>query len=342
MERIRSFLGENWLPLLFGALIVLGTSIVVPILYSTKDRSVPLKERTYQWQSAGVTLLRSEGRFGEISALLIDSFDQIFLLDRTFGQILLFQPDKEAENLQILLSNRSGLKSPEDFSLDIEKNFYIADTGNNRIVRFTPSSVGNEGQQATLLDQLNGPRSVSVDLLGSLLYIAEWGNDRILRYNFRTKEIDLRLPSSFNGDRRGLFVAPLSIRFDSFDQTLLIAQENCFNVVRWDLKRGEWTLAAGSSNGDLNGTSRTLFNQICSIFADQLGHSYVVDCLNERIQMFERDLAKGRTIAGVIQAPGNNSYLFSHPTSIALDSKFNLYVADSLNYRIQFFLNRHS
>lgn len=322
-------------------MIVLGTAIVVPILYSTKDRSVPLKERSFQWQSAGVTLLRSEGRFGEISALLIDSFDQLFLLDRTCGQILLFHRDKETENLQIRLSNNSGLTVSEDFSLDNEKNFYLADTGNHRIVRFTPSSTGNEGQQVALLDHLNGPRSVSVDLRESLLYIAEWGNDRILRYNLRTKEIDLRLPSSFNGDRRGVLVAPLSIRFDSFDQTLLIAQENCFNVVQWNLTRGEWLLVAGSSNGDLNGTSRTLFNQICSIFTDQLGYTYVVDCLNERIHMFESDLAKGRTIAGVIQAAGNNSYLFSHPTSIAFDSKFNLYVADSLNYRIQFFLNRH-
>lgn len=324
LKNVRSFVLDNRWPILFASLIVGLTSIFVPILYSTKSRSVEGTQQTFQWNSQGQTLLLAQGRFGEISALMIDANDRLFLLDRTFGQILRF--DVNEGQLTILFENKSSqLNSPQDFCFDAEEKIYVADTGNEQVVVFSA------GQRQILnLGELIEPSSVTFDLQGKMLYIADYGSDRLLSYNLQTNLFLLV----------GSVRSPISIRFDSFDRTLIVGQEKAFNVVRWNFDRASSTFIAGSVNGDLNGTSRTLFNQICSLCTDQMGHTYVVDCLNQRIQMFDKDQGKGRTILGVIQAKGNNSYLFSQPTSIAFDSKFNLYVADSLNYRIQFFRNR--
>ena len=328
LKNVRSFLGENRWPLLFASLIVCLTSIFVPILYSTKSRSVEQRQQIFDWNSQGQTVLRANGQFGEIASLVIDGNNRILLLDRTFGQILRF--DVEQQQLTILVENKtSEFNSPQDFSLDAVGNIYVADTGNRQVLVFSPS-----GGQRTVLNvgQLTEPSSVTIDGQKGILYIADYGSDRLVSYNLQTNVFLVV----------GSVRSPISIRFDSSDGTLIVGQGKAFNVVRWNLLQSSSTFLAGSINGDLNGTSRTLFNQICSVSTDQMRHFYVVDCQNQRIQMFDKDQVKGRTILGVIQAEGNNSYLFSHPTSIAFDSKFNLYVADSLNYRIQFFRNRNS
>ena len=193
----------------------------------------------------------------------------------------------------------------------------------------------NETNQITGLYQ---PMSITMDEINSILYIADYGNNRILSIDSTdTNKRTIVIPSSSN--QRNQFIStPISIKYSSQTRSLVIAQEKGFNVVRWILGDQSWTLIAGSASSELSGTSRTLFNQLCSINIDKKENSYVNDCRNSRIQFYKGDLTKGKTIAGVIQAPGNNSYLFNYSTSIALDSKFNLFVADSNNFRIQKFL----
>lgn len=191
--------------------------------------------------------------------------------------------------------------------------------------------------ETTTVTGLNHPMSITMDD-NSILYIADYGNNRILGIHL-TDESNrfVVIPSSAN-QRNEYIYTPISIKYSFNDQTLVVAQEKGFNVVRWNFINKSWTLIAGSASSELSGTSRTLFNQLCSINIDKKNNTYVNDCNNYRIQFYKGDLTKGKTIAGVIQAPGNNSYLFNQSNSIALDSKFNLFVADSNNYRIQKFL----
>lgn len=172
------------------------------------------------------------------------------------------------------------------------------------------------------------------------LYIADFKNNRILSIhttNPNEKKIILALPDE-NRDRHEYVITPISIKYSSKSSSLVIGQQTGYNAIRWIIGESRWKLVAGSASSELSGTSRTLFNNVCSINIDEFDNTYVNDCENARIQFYRGDLTKGKTIAGVLQAPGNNSYLFNHSTSIALDKAKNLYVADSKNYRIQKFI----
>lgn len=171
----------------------------------------------------------------------------------------------------------------------------------------------------------------------STIYIADYGNNRIIEYNLNTTKSQIYLELKSDKERHQYVLTPISIKYDVNSNSLVIAQEYGYNVIRWIINSSAWTLIAGSASSDLSGTSRTLFNRLCDIDIDSQNNTYVDDCYNQRIQFYNGDLTKGRTIAGVILAIGNNSYIFNTPSAIKLDKDNNIYVADTLNYRIQFF-----
>jgi hypothetical protein len=70
-----------------------------------------------------------------------------------------------------------------------------------------------------------------------------------------------------------------------------------------------------------------------------MGNMYVSDEGNHRIQFFLAGYSSGKTIAGVTRVAGSTSQLLSRPSSLALDSQLNIYVADYINDRVQKFLH---
>lgn len=180
--------------------------------------------------------------------------------------------------------------------------------------------------------------SVTIDN-NSTMYIADYGNNRIISYYLINKQSQIYLDYATHkdSDRQTYVITPITIKYDLTTDTIVIAQELGFNVIRWNKTSLSWSLIAGSASSELNGTSRTLFNNLCYVTVGQYGYVYVADCYNQRIQFYKTDLSKGKTIAGVISARGTNSYTFNQPTSVTFDLENNLYVSDSMNYRIQKF-----
>ncbi len=71
---------------------------------------------------------------------------------------------------------------------------------------------------------------------------------------------------------------------------------------------------------------------------DAEGHQYVCEFGNSRVQIFDAEGRSLEILGGVGSAPGK----FNNPWGLALDSKGNLYVADSRNHRVQKFVRRKS
>ena len=69
---------------------------------------------------------------------------------------------------------------------------------------------------------------------------------------------------------------------------------------------------------------------------DSLGYRFVCEFGNSRVQVFD---AQNRSVE-LLGRPGAQPGQMNNPWSIALDSQGNLYVADSLNHRVQKFIRR--
>ena len=67
---------------------------------------------------------------------------------------------------------------------------------------------------------------------------------------------------------------------------------------------------------------------------------YVADAGNQRVQKFTSGSMFGSTIAGQGSgASGSTAMYLNNPAYIIVDSSGNLYVADSANHRVQYFVN---
>ena len=74
------------------------------------------------------------------------------------------------------------------------------------------------------------------------------------------------------------------------------------------------------------------FNTPNGIAADDMGHVYVADELNHRVQKFS---SHGRLLAVLGGTPGVGDGQFNAPYGVAVDGFGDVYVADTRNNRIQ-------
>jgi sugar lactone lactonase YvrE len=138
----------------------------------------------------------------------------------------------------------ASLLFPTGLATDQQGNLYIVDTGNNRIRKVAASTglittvagngsarFANDGQLATEAS-LNGPRAVAFDAVGNF-YIADSGNDRIRRVDFRTQIIQTVAGNGerrFSGDGGPAIAAalsfPLSVAIDRTGAVLILDSFN--------------------------------------------------------------------------------------------------------------------
>ncbi len=136
---------------------------------------------------------------------------------------------------------------------------------------------------------------------------------------------------------------PKGLYFDSSTNSLVIVNSGAHNVVRWVIGASNWTPLAGNFNASASNINATAGSGPASLNGpfdatlDPMGNLYVADRYNHRIQFFQAGQMNGTTIAGVTGVAGSSSANLNQPLSVALDSQLNIYVADSLNNRIQKF-----
>lgn len=88
------------------------------------------------------------------------------------------------------------------------------------------------------------------------------------------------------------------------------------------------------------GTAANQLDRPFSVVLDSSNALYIADQQNNRIQKWIMGAASGTTIAGQSGGGlGTTSSDFNQPSAIILDASNNFYVADTLNYRIEYWLN---
>ena len=186
-------------------------------------------------------------------------------------------------------------------------------------------------------DQLNFPYGVVRDPISSALYVADFYNYRVMRYSSNASFGTVAVGGNGPGINNTQLNLPVGMHLDVISNSLLIANYEANNIVRWTLGASNWELIVGNENGTSDSTSTGLRGP-SDVALDPMGNSYVADFENQRIQFFPVGERNGTTIAGVTGLVGSNATLLNYPASVALDNQLNLYVTDCLNYRVQKFV----
>lgn len=252
--------------------------------------------------------------------VVADSLGGLYVSDKAFNRVLYFANDGDntadrvygQDNFDTKASaaGNKGLNKPTGLALDGSGNLYVADQGNNRVLRFDTTGSNQDNIADAVWGQpdfatttpgtgatgLNSPFDALFDTGGNL-YISDSGNHRVLYY-----------PT---------------------------AQPTATKVY------GQTDFA-----GSASGLSATKFNNPQSLTLDGSKGFYVADTNNNRVLYFAND---NNTTADKVYGQTNftsgganvggtpNATNLRLPNGLLTDSQGSLYIADSGNHRILFF-----
>lgn len=219
---------------------------------------------------------------------------------------------------------RTHLNFPFDVATDSSGDIYVADSGNDRIVKFDPS--GNYSMQFGMSGKYDGqfmdPRGVAVDKSGNI-YVADTINNRIEKFDPIGKFI---LKFGSYGIDNGQFHGPYSVAVDKSGFVYVVDIGNA-RIEKFD-STGNFILqfgTRGQGKGELDGIER--------IVVDNSGYLYVTSTY-QGVQKFDDH---GNFVQAISLKPtldGNNA---PDAWGIALDGKGETYVAGYNQARIQKF-----
>lgn len=215
---------------------------------------------------------------------------------------------------------------PEDVAVDPFGNVIVADTYNNRILKFSRDGnllfkLGADGGASGSADgHFDKPRGVATDADGDI-YVADTRNYRIQKFSPDGEFIG---SWGTRGTGNGQFWdGPYDVVVDS--HWYVYATDPAFHRIQKFTNYGLFVTAWGSL-----GTGGGQFNFPRCLAVDAEDNIYVTDCNNDNIQKFSSDgdfLARwGSTGTGAVQ--------FDFPCGVTVDVEGNIYVGDSINDRI--------
>jgi sugar lactone lactonase YvrE len=210
---------------------------------------------------------------------------------------------------------------------------YVADTWNNRIQKFTADgqflTLWGHGisQDANDLLGFYGPRGVLVDSLGNVL-VTDTGNSRVVVYNADGQPL-----SQFGGTgvAAGQFAEPVGMALDAAGRLYVADTWNQRIQVFTPDTSGGYT---PTTSYEVSGWETTSVNNKPFISVDDQGNIFFTDPDGYRVI----ELSETGTIVRYWGNIGNDNSSFNLPTGIAADGQGGLWVVDSSNNRLMYFI----
>ena len=215
-------------------------------------------------------------------------FPKVYENDKYNGLVIYKVPDTPPPKLSALpqaVSNmfeggkgtdKGQFDSPTGIAVDGSGNVLVADTGNGRIEKFSPTGtfLGTIGTKGTGNGQLGAPNGIAIDGAGNI-YVADAGNHRVEKL-----APDGRLIAEWKGPEPG-FYGPRRIAIGP-DGSIYVVDQGHTRVAKFSF--GGELLAVWGSKGKGDGQ----FDDPTSVAVDPATDKvYVADPRNKRIQVFD-------------------------------------------------------
>ncbi len=218
-------------------------------------------------------------------------------------------------------SGNGQLASPRGLAVDAEGNVWVADTENNRIVKF--NAKGEYAFQFGSFGSGNGqfasPRGVAIDAEGNV-WVADTANNRIEKFDSKGKY--LFQFGSF-GTEAGKLNKPGGLTVDSGGRVWVADTAN---------NRVERFSATGTYEG-----AYSSLKEPTGIVAHGPNIVLVADAGNNRIVLLTNLSKSPPAFYGQFGSPGTGNGQLSKPEGIAVDAAGNYWVADTGNDRLEEF-----
>ncbi|CAF1272191.1 unnamed protein product, partial [Adineta steineri] len=231
-----------------------------------------------------------------------------------------FSPTPIWDSNAITIANRSIVGyNPIGIFVNTNNTIYVANQENNTIVIWHEESVD---QVKIIRGNFTRPASLFVTSNGDIYIDDGTKNGRVQKWSAEINTFVTVM--NVNSSCYGLFV--------DINNTLYCSMAEHRQVVKRSLNDAVMTLNRAAAG---TGTVGLASNQLSSpreIFVDVNLDLYVVDCLNDRVQLFQPGESNGITVAG--SGSLNPTIILYYPTEIILDADKYLFIVDSLNNRI--------
>ena len=308
-------------------------------------------------------------RFSNPADLAIDSTGNLYVADNlnsTIRKIVLGSSVRDisvstfAGTAGVVGSNNgtgaaASFNGPYGLSVDGAGNIYVADTYNHTIRKITSARVvstfaGTAGIYGAAdgtgsAARFNTPTDITVNSAGTLLYVADYGNNEIRKIT--STRVVSTLAGSVNNPPGGVGYVEGTGRAARFGEpngiavagtTVYVTDAN--NTIRKITSAGVVTTLAGTPGvaGGADGTGAAAqFNFPSGVAADSKGNVYVADLNNCTIRKIVAATGVVTTLAGTAGVAGyadgtGPAARFTYPHSVAVDSAGStVYVSDAFN-----------
>jgi len=259
--------------------------------------------------------------FDHPAGVCIDEHDYVYVVDQDNHCIKKFNSDG-----RFVLSFGAKGAEPGFFNSPTgitcyDQCIFVVDTNNHRIAKFSTNGelMRHWGEYGTMPGAFKYPMDIAIDHFGDV-YITDSGNYRIQKFHANGTFIDTW---GHRGDGDGEFEYPAGIAID---------QNNSIYVVDPDLLR----MQIFSFNGDWLTTYERWgsYSRPNMISIDTQNQIYISTSGN-----FIEHYNENHVFQGYIGRSGDEPGEFFMPWEVATSSNGSLYVSDSLNHRVQVFMN---
>lgn len=231
---------------------------------------------------------------------------------------------------------------PRGIDMDSGGNVYVADTGNNRIRKYTVNGASvtwNSGWEGTTDGLWKSPFGVAVDgaslvIDGSGLLVTGTRKNVYVADSFNNRVQQIRDSDGWyvgkwgsTGSGNANMDAPRALAYDGDNDIVYLADTNNHRVMKYS---GSGTFLR-SWGGYGSGTGQ--FSYPAGIAVDWAGNVYIADTGNNRIQKF----TPNGVLMAVWGSHGSGAGQLNDPRGIAVDSMGRVYVADTNNHRVEVF-----
>ncbi|WP_311951007.1 DUF6443 domain-containing protein [Mucilaginibacter terrae] len=238
---------------------------------------------------------------------------------------------------------------PLGLGTDASGNIYVADTGNDRIRKVTPSGIVSTfaGGVTGYADgtgtsaRFNHPSSTSTDASGNV-YVGDQSNHRI-RMISPSGVVSTRAGNGTAGyadyvSLSASFNVPIGIAMDA-SGNLYVADTWNHRIRKVAANNMVSTVAGSGGTGMNNGAAlSSTFNYPTAVAVGPSNILYVLDRYNHAIRRIDASgnvtTLAGNGSAGFADGSGGSAQ-FYYPTGMVIDGAGNLYVADEYNHRIR-------